>query len=143
VRIVGDVDIRNPDEVGPPELRLWTRFGTAPDDPLISQALLAYAADGFLMGTAMRPHRGVGQSQVHSVISTAVISHTITFHEQFRASDWILLDHESPYAGRSITYGRANAFDLTGRLVASFIQDNMVRRFAAGVTVEGAERTVF
>ena len=78
---------------------MWTRFPGAPDDPTTDQALLAFATDGFLIGTAMRPHPGVGQAQAHVTLTTGVISHTITFHEPFAARDWLLLSHHSPYAG--------------------------------------------
>ena len=77
IRTVGGVDIADPDAVGPAELDVWTRFPDAPDDPTLNQALLAFATDGFLIGTAMRPHAGVGQSQAHRTISTSVITHTL------------------------------------------------------------------
>ncbi|MDA8044756.1 MAG: thioesterase family protein [Actinomycetota bacterium] len=127
VHIEGDVDINDPDAVGPAELDVWTRFVGAPDDPLISQALLSYATDGFLIATAMRPHKGIGQAQSHQTLSTAVLGHTITFHEPFSASEWMLLAHRSPYAGRGRTYGRADVFRADGTFVASFTQDNMIR----------------
>ena len=79
---------------------MWTRFAGAPDDPTIDQALLAFATDGFLIGTAMRPHAGVGQAQAHVTVTTGVVSHTLTFHEPFAAREWLLLSHHSPYAGR-------------------------------------------
>jgi acyl-CoA thioesterase II len=127
VRIVDGVDISDPAAVGPPELNVWTRFVGAPDDTITSQALLAFATDGFLIGTAMRPHEGVGQAQAHVTLSTGVVSHTLTFHEPFDISDWVLLSHSSPYAGRGRSYGRADAFTTDGRLVASLVQDNMIR----------------
>lgn len=127
VRIVDDVDISDPALTGPPELDVWTRFVGAPDDPSTNQALLAFATDGFLIGTAMRPHPGVGQSQAHRTLSTGVISHTITFHEPVDAGAWNLLSHRSPYAGRGRSYGTADVFDPEGRLVASFVQDAMIR----------------
>jgi acyl-CoA thioesterase len=132
VSVVDGVDVNDPDAVGPAELDVWTRFAGAPDDPVLSQALLAFASDGFLIGTAMRPHAGVGQAQAHRTLSTGVISHTITFHEPFRAGDWLLLAHRSPYAGRGRTYGRADVFDSGGQLVASFVQDAMVRPMPDG-----------
>jgi acyl-CoA thioesterase len=61
VRIVDDVDISDPELVGPAELGVWSRFPGAPNDRTTSQALLAYASDGFLIATAMRPHAGVGR----------------------------------------------------------------------------------
>jgi acyl-CoA thioesterase II len=127
VVIVDDVDISDPDEVGPPDLDAWSRFPGAPADPGTSQALLAFATDGFLIGTAMRPHAGVGQSQAHVTLSTGVISHTLTFHDTFDAADWLLLSHHSPHAGGGRSYGRADVFRSDGALVASYVQDAMIR----------------
>ena len=133
IRYDPDVDISDPDAVGPPTLDVWSRFPAAPAaDPVISKALLAYASDGFLIATAMRPHKGVGQSLAHVKISTTVLTQTLSFHDPFDASQWLLLAHESPYAGRGRSYGRANVFTAAGRLVASYVQDNMVRDFPQG-----------
>jgi len=129
-RIVGDVDIADPEQVGPPELDVWTRFDGAPDDAVVDQALLAFATDGFLIGTAMRPHHGVGQAQAHVSLSTGVLSHTLTFHEPFSAADWLLLSHRATHAGHGRSYGRAQVFTATGELVASFVQDAMIRAMA-------------
>ena len=130
IRTVDGVDIADPDAVGPARLDVWTRFPGAPDDPTVNQALLAYATDGFLIGTAMRPHAGVGQSLAHRSISTTVITHTLTFHGPVDASEWLLLDQESPVAGGGRSYGRAHVFTAAGDLVASFVQENMIRAFA-------------
>ncbi len=131
VQVVGDVDINDPDAVGPPELDVWTRFPGAPEGPGINQALLSFATDGFLIGTAMRPHKGVGQAQAHRTISTGVLTHTLTFHEPFSAGEWLLLSHRSPYAGHGRSYGSAGIYRSDGQLVASFVQDNMIRTKAA------------
>jgi acyl-CoA thioesterase-2 len=127
IRVVGDVDISDPGLVGPPELDVWTRFVGAPEEPAFDQALLAYATDGFLIATAMRPHAGVGQAQAHRTVSTGVISHTLTFHEPCPAREWLLLSHRSSYAGRGRCYGAANVFRADGMLVAAFVQDGMIR----------------
>lgn len=127
VEVVGGVDISDPDAVGPPELDVWTCFPGAPTDPVAGAALLAYASDGFLIGTAMRPHAGFGQAQAHKTLSTTVLGHTLTFHEPVRAGEWMLLRHVSPYAGRGRSFGRADVFDAAGGLVASFSQDSMIR----------------
>jgi acyl-CoA thioesterase len=132
VRVVGGVDLGDPDAVGPAELFAWVRFPGADATGVTGQALLAYATDGFLIGTAMRPHAGIGQSMSHTAISTSVLSHTLTFHEPIDAAEWHLLAHESPYAGGGRTYGRANIFTGNGELVGSFVQDNMVRAYPEG-----------
>jgi len=132
VRIVDDVDLYDPDAVGPPQLDVWSRFVDAPDVPYASQALLAFASDGFLIATAMRPHEGIGQAMSHRTISTSVVAQTLSFHEPFGADEWLLLHHESPYAGRGRSFGRADVFAEGGRLVASYSQENMIRSFPEG-----------
>lgn len=140
IRTVGGVDISDPDAVGPPELRVWTRFPDAPQDATTSRALLAFATDGFLIGTAMRPHEGVGQSMAHVSISTTVVTHTLSFHEPFWAGDWMLLDQRSPYAGRGRSYGRADVYTADGNYVASFAQENMIRDFPESQRPEPGQR---
>ena len=141
IRTVGGADISDPDAVGPAELQVWIRFPGAPEDLRTSQALLSYATDGFLIGTAMRPHKGVGQALSHVSISTTVLTHTLTFHEPFSAGEWLLLAQEAPYAGRGRSYGRAHVFTEDGRLVASFVQENMIRDFPEGQAPTAGERS--
>lgn len=127
MRIVDDVDIMDPDVTGPGRLQVWSRVPDAPDGIALAQATLAYASDGFLIATAMRPHEGVGQAMAHVSVATTVLTQTLTFHERFSATDWLLLDQRSTYAGRGRSHGVAEVFDATGRLVAGFTQDNMIR----------------
>jgi len=128
-RTVDGVDISDPEAVGPPRLGVWMRFPGAGPDPRRGQALAAYASDGFLIGTALRPHPGFGQSLAHVEFNTTVLTHTLSFHEPFGADEWVLLDQEAPYAGRGRSYGRAHVWTADGRLVASFVQDAMIRAF--------------
>jgi len=139
IRYDPDIDISDPDAIGPSTLDVWTRFPGAPSDLTTSQALLAYASDGFLIATAMRPHPGVGQALAHVSVSTTVLTQTLSFHDPFDASDWLLLAHECPYAGRGRSYGRANVFTSDG-LVASYVQDNMVRDFPEGAAPTAGAR---
>jgi acyl-CoA thioesterase len=143
VRVVGGVSLSDPEAVGPPELFVWTRFVGADVEGVRGQALLAYATDGFLIGTAMRPHKGVGQSMSHVSISTSVLAHTLSFHEPVEPGEWYLLAHESPYAGRGRSHGRANVFSADGRLVASFVQENMIRSFPEGQQPGAGKRSHF
>jgi acyl-CoA thioesterase II len=132
VRVVGSVDIAEPEQSLPPDLDVWTRFAGAPSgDQGVAQALVAYTTDPFLIGTAMLPHQGVGQSQAHVTLSTGVISHTLTFHEPVDAGEWFLLSNHSAYAGHGRSYGRANIFQ-NGTLVGSYVQDNMIRTIPEG-----------
>ena len=128
LRVVGGTNTWDPDApVGPAELFVWVRLPAGSDHPALAQALLAYGTDGFLIGTAMLPHAGIGQNMAHRNIGTGVVSHTLTFHEPVPVGSWLLMAHESPYAGRGASYGRANVFTQDGKLVASFVQENMIR----------------
>jgi acyl-CoA thioesterase II len=142
--IVDDVDVQDPDLVGPAILRLWVRFpGTPPGDSTLARALLAHATDGWLIATAMRPHAGLGQSMAHVDISTGVVSHALVFHDDFDTTEWLLIDHQSIFAGSGRCYGTANIFSETGGLVASFSQEALLRRFPAGQGPRNREKTVF
>lgn len=131
--VVGGVDISDPDAIGPAELDVWTRFDGAPaDDPMLNAALLAFATDGFLIGTAMRPHAGVGQAQAHRTLSTGVVSHTLTFHDPVDAGGWLLLRNRAAFAGGGRSWGNADIFSATGGYVAAYVQDAMIRPMGEG-----------
>jgi len=144
LRIVDGVDLWAVDAAtGPAETYLWAKAPVLPDDLAVHQAVLAWATDGFLIATALRPHAGINQDDAHRGLSTGVVGHTIVFHEPFRADDWLLLAHHSPYAGRGRTFGTADVFTGDGRFVASYVQTNMVRFFADPALADGSQyRTV-
>ncbi|MDE0700738.1 MAG: acyl-CoA thioesterase II [Acidimicrobiaceae bacterium] len=131
--IADDVDlVDSAGTTGPAELSVWYRSRHTPDDPIVNQAVLAWGTDGFLIGTAMRPHPGVAYDRAHVDLSTGVISHTLTFHRPFSMHDWLLLSHEAPFAGAGRSYGRCHVHDSGGALVASYVQDAMIREMPKG-----------
>jgi acyl-CoA thioesterase-2 len=121
----------------PAELDVWLRSTITPDDPTVNQAVLAWATDGFLIGTAMLPHIGFGQDRAHRDLSTGVLNHTLTFHRPFSLADWALMRHDSPFAGGGRSHGRCLVFDRAGSLVASYVQDNMIRPMPEGTQTAG------
>jgi acyl-CoA thioesterase len=128
--IVDGVNTWSDDEpLRDPVQHVWTRFDFSSPDPVVHQAVLSWATDGYLIGTAMLPHAGYNEAHAHRTISTGVVSHTVNFHDRFDASEWLLLAHESVWAGRGRTHGRCNVWTEDGRLVATFTQDNLVRAF--------------
>jgi acyl-CoA thioesterase II len=121
------VDLLDPSVVGPPELQLWSRFATDREEPSTALALLAWATVGSFIGTAMRPHEGVGLAMAHRELSTAVLSHTLVVHDAFQATDWLLLALRSTFAGAGRAFGTGEVFTQDGRLVASCAQESMIR----------------
>ena len=108
---------------------IWTRFEFASDDPVVHQAVLSWATDGYLIGTAMLPHAGYNEAHAHRTISTGVVSHTVNFHE--RSTRRVASARERKRVGRrGRSHGRCNVWTQDGRLVATFTQDNLVRAFA-------------
>lgn len=129
IRVVDGIDMMTTQVTGDPEIGIWMRWRDVPEDPAMHQALLAWYTDPFLIAAAMRPHDGIGQIQAHETLSTGVITHTLTFHEPFRADEWLLIANRSQHAGGGRTYGDGHVFTEDGRLVASFVQTNMIRSF--------------
>jgi acyl-CoA thioesterase-2 len=128
VRVAGGVDTWDPAApTGPAELNVWVRLPQWAGGEALPKALLAYATDGFLIGTAMRPHAGIGQDMAHSSLATGVLTHTLSFHEVVPAAEWLLLAHSSSYAGRGRCYGRAHVYREGGQLIASFVQESLLR----------------
>jgi acyl-CoA thioesterase-2 len=110
----------------PPRTRLWMRTrGRLPDDPLGHACLLTYASDIYLLDTAAQRH---GFDLASPGVMAASLDHAMWFHRGFRADDWLLFDHESPCAGGGRALLRAGIFSREGRLVASVVQEGVIRR---------------
>jgi acyl-CoA thioesterase II len=137
LRIVDGVDLNTAEVTGPPELQVWTRFSSAPDDQAVHQALVSWYTDPFLIASAMRPHEGIGQGMAHDSVSTGVITHTLSFHEPVDATKWLLMANRSIFAGHGRSYGMGQVFTEDGQQVASYVQDNMIRSFRDEAAVRG------
>ncbi len=128
--------------VVPAQTMVWVRATEPVEGRVANQAVLCATTGTMLIGTAMLPHEGVGQDQAHRTISTGVVGHTATFFEPFEAGDWLLLAQESIYAGKGRVHGRGRVFDRTGTLVASYVQDAMIRHFTDGKDHSAQSSTV-
>jgi acyl-CoA thioesterase-2 len=94
------------------------------DAPELHRALLAYASDFHLLGTATFPH---GISYYQPDVQMASLDHALWFHRDFRADDWLLYSIDSPSAQGSRGLARGQIFDRAGRLVASTAQEGLIR----------------
>ncbi|WP_459545650.1 acyl-CoA thioesterase [Nocardia sp. X0981] len=136
VRIVGSTDIDDPGEVGPPVVDAWLRYATVPDRDELRRAVLAHFTGHLGISTALRPHPGLGTAQAHHTLSTAPMGIAVTFHEPVRWEGWLRYHHEATYVGAGTAYIRGQISTESGRLIASFTQDAMIRAFAPGPVTE-------
>ncbi len=110
----------------PPYQQVWFRLRqNVGDVPVqLHQALLAYASDFHLLGTATFPH---GISYYTPNVQMASLDHALWFHRPFRADDWLLYSLDSPSSQASRGLARGQIFDRQGRLVASTAQEGLIR----------------
>ncbi|GGZ62000.1 acyl-CoA thioesterase II [Lysobacter xinjiangensis] len=109
----------------PPYQQVWFRLSEKVDDaPELHRALLAYASDFHLLGTATFPH---GISYYQPNVQMASLDHALWFHRPFRADDWLLYSIDSPSAQHARGLARGSIYDRRGRLVASTAQEGMIR----------------
>jgi acyl-CoA thioesterase-2 len=117
------------DELNPPKRppfqQVWFRLSEpVGDSPELHRALLTYASDFQLLGTATYPH---GISYYQPNVQMASLDHALWFHRPFRADDWLLYSIDSPSASGSRGLARGQIFDRQGRLVASTAQEGLIR----------------
>lgn len=123
-RPVADQDPFDP-RPRPPFKKFWFRLkGELEEDQALQRALLAYASDFHLIGTATLPH---GISLLKGNLLMASLDHAMWFHRPVRVNDWLLYDCDSPSASGSRGLARGMIFDRTGTLVASTAQEGMIR----------------
>lgn len=123
-RPVNKVDVFNPTPQ-PPFNNIWFRLSDKIDAPdLMHRALMAYASDFHLVGTATLPH---GVSAVKDDLVMASLDHAMWFHRPVRVDDWLLYSCDSPSSSGGRGLARGLIFDRDGRLVASTMQEGMIR----------------
>ena len=109
----------------PPYQQVWFKLSEKVGDaPELHRALLAYASDFHLLGTATFPH---GISYYQPGVAMASLDHALWFHRPFRADDWLLYAIDSPTAQNARGLARGLIYDREGRLVASTVQEGMIR----------------
>ena len=109
----------------PPYQQVWFRLAEKVGDaPELHRALLAYASDFHLLGTATFPH---GISYYQPDVQMASLDHALWFHRDFRADEWMLYSIDSPSAQGARGLARGMVYDRGGRLVASTAQEGLIR----------------
>lgn len=114
---------------GPPgeaQLRLWLRpADRRPLSATQTQALVAYASDLSLLDVALQPF---GRSWfAASPVAGASLDHALWFHRPFEWTDWISYDISSSVSTEGRALVRGEMRDPQGRLVATAVQEGLLR----------------
>ncbi|ALE04866.1 acyl-CoA thioesterase (plasmid) [Arthrobacter sp. ERGS1:01] len=108
-----------------PTQAIWVKaFDSLPDDPDLHRTALAYVCDYTILEPLLRVN---GLSWTSPGLVTASLDHSIWFHRDGRADDWVLYAQEavSGQHNRGLAMGRF--FSRNGTLLATVAQEGMVR----------------
>ncbi|MBP2365621.1 acyl-CoA thioesterase [Pseudonocardia parietis] len=102
-------------------MKAWERL---PDDPGLHRSALAYVCDYTLLEPVLRRH---GAAWADDGVVTASLDHAMWWHHDGRMDEWVALVQDSPVATRGTGLGTARLFSRDGRLLASVVQEGLVR----------------
>jgi acyl-CoA thioesterase-2 len=103
----------------------WFRTdGPVPPDPRLAAALLAYASDMTLLDTCLLPH---AISWTDERLQAASLDHAIWFHGPYDPAAFHLFVQASPVSGGGRGLNEGKLFARDGRLVATVVQEGLIR----------------
>ncbi|MDE2356952.1 MAG: acyl-CoA thioesterase II [Alphaproteobacteria bacterium] len=95
------------------------------EDPVLNQAVIAYASDMSFLSTSMRPHGWTWQTPG---LQSASLDHVIWFHRPSRFNDWHLYAQRSPSSSGARGMNLGAVYHCDGTLVATTAQEGLIRR---------------
>ncbi|KAL8208052.1 hypothetical protein R6Q57_007464 [Mikania cordata] len=114
----------------PPSISYWLRAkGRLPDDQALHRCVGAYFSDLLFIQISLNPHRSDGV-----FLSSLSLDHSMWFHRDFRADDWLLFVIDSPTAYNARGFSRGQMFNRKGELVLSAMQVGVVRKLKPPTT---------
>ncbi|WP_339720181.1 acyl-CoA thioesterase domain-containing protein [uncultured Paraglaciecola sp.] len=126
------IDMRTVDFVAPdkaikqePKRYIWMKAQEVLSRNInLNQVMLAYASDYHFLSTALHPHC---IANTDKNLRMATIDHSMWFHHPFDFDDWLLYCAESPFSGGARGLVRGQFFNRQGKLVASTMQEGLMR----------------
>lgn len=109
--------------------RVWLKTeGALPDDPVLHAAAMLYSSDTTVLDSIITTH---GLSWGFDRIFAVTMNHSVWFHRPVRFDEWVLYSTTSPVAAESRGLGSGHFFDRSGQLMATVIQEGIVKHFPA------------
>lgn len=104
-------------------IRYWLKCTGKIEDPKAHVMGLGYLSDSLMLSAA--PYAGgFGWSDISMIVS---LDHSIYFHRQPKADEWLLNCLESPWSGSQRGLVISKFFAMNGEHVATVIQEGVVR----------------
>lgn len=109
----------------PPAKQIWFKAtAPVPADPALQSAMLVFQSDSALLGTARLPHYG---SFSRARMQVASLDHVMYFHADVDLNEWLLYALDSPSTSGARGFTRGSIFAADGRLIASTMQEGLMR----------------
>ena len=140
LRVVDGMYTGDPDRVGPPLIWAWVRFRDAPAEAYLHAGLLAQSTTHWTIAAAMLPHPGLGQADAHRTISTGPVQVGLSLLDEVDVTEWLLYENHAVWAGRGLAQGQGRVFTRSGRLVATYSVQAMLRAAVEDLGAVGGER---
>ena len=107
--------------------RVWMKTeGVMPADPVVHAAALVYSSDTTVLDSIITTH---GLSWGFDRIFAVSMNHSVWFHRPVRFDEWVLYSTSSPVAADSRGLGTGHFFDRSGRVLATVVQEGIVKHF--------------
>ncbi|GAB2483447.1 acyl-CoA thioesterase [Jatrophihabitans fulvus] len=123
-----------PEEPVLPRQSIWVRSFHPLDAPLDAvppiperlghAASAVYVSDLFMLTAAMVRH---GVRHDDPGVLCVTLNHSMWFHRPFRADEWFVHEQEGFWSGAGRMLSRGQMFDRAGRLVATTMQEGLMR----------------
>ncbi len=108
-----------------PKSVFWLKLrNPLPADPALHYAALAYLSDYWVNSGGITRH--VALAEARERIFAASLNHSLWFHGECQADDWLLFVSDCPAMQRGRGLSMARVYQRDGRLVASIAQDCLV-----------------
>ncbi|WP_255452991.1 acyl-CoA thioesterase II [Cryobacterium sp. TMS1-20-1] len=118
----------SPGQAERPSVALWIRLRESAGEAASShEAALAWASDFTLTKVA-----DIDYEHSSGPRQAASLDHAMWFHRPFRANDWLLHVQDSPAYEQALALTTGRVFDRSGNLIASVMQESLLRRLPLG-----------
>ena len=122
------VEIRRVADAADPALQLSClrpRVRRLADEPWLHDCAVLFLSDYSILWPIMTVHGLDPERHRHTV--TGSVAHTMWFHRQGRADDWLLYDQRAPATSGGLGHAEGRMFSRSGMLLASVTQVGLLR----------------